>query len=132
MSEADLAEWFRSNVRRTIGLAGANCDDTTDRTRAAPNEAGAQPARFQLHRVQDHMGGKLREKIIAGRDGGGDLDLVPGSGVIEILAQAGFDYLLLDGEHARKSIPSELVPLPSPPSGAAVRSSTGAGQQPPI
>jgi len=56
------------------------------------------------------MAENLREKLIAGRMVVGTWISVPDPAVIEILAQAGFDYLLLDGEHAPIN-PSELVPL---------------------
>jgi len=52
----------------------------------------------------------LREKIISGRMVVGTWVSVPDVAVVEILAQAGFDYLLLDGEHAPID-PSQLVPL---------------------
>ncbi len=56
------------------------------------------------------MAENLREKIISGRMVVGTWISVPDVAVIEILAQAGFDYLLLDGEHAPIN-PSQLVPL---------------------
>jgi 2-keto-3-deoxy-L-rhamnonate aldolase RhmA len=52
----------------------------------------------------------LREKIINGRMVVGTWISVPDPAVIEVLAQAGFDYLLLDGEHAPIN-PSQLVAL---------------------
>src|SRR5215813_11030071 len=52
----------------------------------------------------------LREKIIGGRMAVGTWVQIPDVAVVEILAQAGFDYLLIDGEHAPIN-PSELVPL---------------------
>jgi 4-hydroxy-2-oxoheptanedioate aldolase len=52
----------------------------------------------------------LREKIISGRMAVGTWVQIPDVAVVEILAQAGFDYLLIDGEHAPIN-PSQLVPL---------------------
>jgi 2-keto-3-deoxy-L-rhamnonate aldolase RhmA len=52
----------------------------------------------------------LREKIISGQMVVGTWLQIPDVAVVEILAQAGFDYLLIDGEHAPIN-PSELVPL---------------------
>src|SRR6185312_1648077 len=56
------------------------------------------------------MAENLREKIISGRMVVGTWISVPDPAVIEVLAQAGFDYLLLDGEHAPIN-PSQLVAL---------------------
>lgn len=53
---------------------------------------------------------QLREKIISGRTVVGTWVSIPDIAVVEILAQAGFDYLLIDGEHAPIS-PSQLFPL---------------------
>jgi len=53
---------------------------------------------------------QLREKIIGGRMAVGTWLQIPDVAVVEILAQAGFDYLLIDGEHAPIN-PSQLVPL---------------------
>lgn len=53
---------------------------------------------------------QLREKIISGRAVVGTWVSIPDIAVVEILAQAGFDYLLIDGEHAPIS-PSQLFPL---------------------
>jgi len=52
----------------------------------------------------------LREKITSGRMVVGTWVSIPDIAVVEILAQAGFDYLLIDGEHAPIS-PSQLFPL---------------------
>jgi 4-hydroxy-2-oxoheptanedioate aldolase len=52
----------------------------------------------------------LREKIIGGRTVVGTWVSIPDIAVVEVLAQAGFDYLLIDGEHAPIS-PSQLFPL---------------------
>jgi 2-keto-3-deoxy-L-rhamnonate aldolase RhmA len=52
----------------------------------------------------------LREKIISGRTVVGTWVSIPDIAVVEVLAQAGFDYLLIDGEHAPIS-PSQLFPL---------------------
>jgi len=53
---------------------------------------------------------QLREKIISGRMVVGTWVQIPDVAVVEVLAQAGFDYLLIDGEHAPIN-PSQLVPL---------------------
>jgi 2-keto-3-deoxy-L-rhamnonate aldolase RhmA len=52
----------------------------------------------------------LRDKIIGGRTVVGTWVSIPDIAVVEVLAQAGFDYLLIDGEHAPIS-PSQLFPL---------------------
>jgi 2-keto-3-deoxy-L-rhamnonate aldolase RhmA len=53
---------------------------------------------------------QLREKIASGRAVVGTWVSIPDIAVVEVLAQAGFDYLLIDGEHAPIS-PSQLFPL---------------------
>ncbi len=53
---------------------------------------------------------QLREKIISGRTVVGTWVSIPDIAVVEVLAQGGFDYLLIDGEHAPIS-PSQLFPL---------------------
>jgi 2-keto-3-deoxy-L-rhamnonate aldolase RhmA len=53
---------------------------------------------------------RLRDKIIGGHSVVGTWVSIPDIAVVEILAQAGFDYLLIDGEHAPIS-PSQLFPL---------------------
>jgi 2-keto-3-deoxy-L-rhamnonate aldolase RhmA len=52
----------------------------------------------------------LREKIASGQAVVGTWVSIPDIAVVEVLAQAGFDYLLIDGEHAPIS-PSQLFPL---------------------
>src|SRR5919108_1272477 len=52
----------------------------------------------------------LREKITSGRAVVGTWISIADIAVVEVLAQAGFDYLLIDGEHAPIS-PSQLFPL---------------------
>jgi 2-keto-3-deoxy-L-rhamnonate aldolase RhmA len=52
----------------------------------------------------------LRDKITSGRTVVGTWISIPDIAVVEVLAQAGFDYLLIDGEHAPIS-PSQLFPL---------------------
>jgi 4-hydroxy-2-oxoheptanedioate aldolase len=52
----------------------------------------------------------LRDKVISGRTVVGTWVSIPDIAVVEVLAQAGFDYLLIDGEHAPIS-PSQLFPL---------------------
>jgi 2-keto-3-deoxy-L-rhamnonate aldolase RhmA len=52
----------------------------------------------------------LREKITSGGAVVGTWVSIPDIAVVEVLAQAGFDYLLIDGEHAPIS-PSQLFPL---------------------
>ena len=52
----------------------------------------------------------LRAKIAAGGRVTGTWVSIPDIGVVEILAQAGFDYLLIDGEHA-PTPPAALPPL---------------------
>lgn len=52
----------------------------------------------------------LREKILGGQMVVGTWVSIPDVAVVEILAQAGFDYLLIDGEHAPID-PSRLAPL---------------------
>ena len=56
------------------------------------------------------MAVSLREKILGGRLVVGPWISIPDVAVVEILAQAGIDYLLIDGEHAPIN-PSQLVPL---------------------
>jgi 2-keto-3-deoxy-L-rhamnonate aldolase RhmA len=53
---------------------------------------------------------RLRERITAGEFVVGTWVSIPDIAVVEILAQAGFDYLLIDGEHAPIG-PSQLFPL---------------------
>jgi 2-keto-3-deoxy-L-rhamnonate aldolase RhmA len=50
----------------------------------------------------------LRDKIASGRAVVGTWVSIPDIAVVEDLAQAGFDYLLIDGEHAPIS-PSQLA-----------------------
>ncbi len=52
----------------------------------------------------------LRDKITGGGMVVGTWVSIPDIAVVEILAQAGFDYLLIDGEHAPIG-PSQLFPL---------------------
>ncbi|MGE0120761.1 MAG: HpcH/HpaI aldolase/citrate lyase family protein [Dongiaceae bacterium] len=53
---------------------------------------------------------QLRQKITSRHTVVGTWVSIPDIAVVEILAQAGFDYLLIDGEHAPIS-PSQLFPL---------------------
>ncbi|HEY7689457.1 MAG TPA: aldolase/citrate lyase family protein [Dongiaceae bacterium] len=54
------------------------------------------------------MATSLRDKITAGKRVTGTWVAVPDVSVVEILAQAGFDYLLIDGEHG--PIPPAALP----------------------
>jgi 4-hydroxy-2-oxoheptanedioate aldolase len=56
------------------------------------------------------MTDSLRAKIAAGNRVTGTWLSIPDIAVVEILAQAGFDYLLIDGEHA-PTPPAALPPL---------------------
>ena len=56
------------------------------------------------------MTDSLRAKIAAGKRVAGTWVSLPDIAVVEILAQAGFDYLLIDGEHA-PTPPAALPPL---------------------
>src|SRR5262245_41733465 len=56
------------------------------------------------------MTDSLRAKIAAGKRVTGTWVSIPDIAVVEIVAQAGFDYLLIDGEHA-PTPPAALPPL---------------------
>src|SRR4029450_6869674 len=88
-----------------VGCAAAGGD--TDET-----EAGQQQSSQRIHiiGIENHMTTTLREKIISGRMAVGTWLQIPDVGVVEILAQAGFDYLLVAGGRAPIN-PSQLVPL---------------------